>query len=210
MVKLATCNWEIYIIGISPSQLTFYTIIIKYMEIRKDIFWYEWLYKVSNMWRIKSTIIKKPKYNKNLYEQTMLCKNWKKKYFYTHRLVAQAFIKNLDNKIQINHKDGNRKNNKLDNLERVNCWENHKHAYKYLWRKPVKINDKLLWYWTGIKWRDHCRSKKVIQFDKYGNQIKIRDSTKDACEKLWYCRWLVSSACRWKLKSAWGFIWKYL
>lgn len=162
------------------------------------------------MGRIKSTVIKKSKSNPNGYEQTMLCKEWKKKYYYTHRLVAQSFIENPDNKKQVNHKDWNRANNAIENLEWTTCWENHKHAYKYLWRKPVKINDKLFCYRKDKIWKNHCRSKKVIQFDKNNNQIKIRNSTKEACDWLWFCRWLVSGVCRWHQKTAWGFIRKYL
>lgn len=57
-----------------------------------------------------------------------LFKDKKSKSFLIHRLVAETFIPNLDNKSQINHKDGNPLNNNIDNLEWVNAFENMRHA----------------------------------------------------------------------------------
>ena len=53
-----------------------------------------------------------------------------------HRYLAEKFIPNPENKPCVNHIDGNRSNNNLDNLEWVNYSENHKHSYKVLGRKP--------------------------------------------------------------------------
>lgn len=52
-----------------------------------------------------------------------------------HRVVANAFIPNLDNKLQVNHKDGNRQNNRVENLEWVTSRENVLHSYKEGYRK---------------------------------------------------------------------------
>lgn len=60
-----------------------------------------------------------------------LCKGTgKPKSMYVHRLVALAFLENVDNKKLVNHKNGNPKDNRLDNLEWATHSENNKHAYE--------------------------------------------------------------------------------
>ena len=100
-------------------------------EIWKDIKGYEGYYQISNYGKVKSleryTIIlngKRTEKEKFLYQGirsgyyiVQLNKNNKRKSHQVHRLVAQAFIPNLKNKPFINHKDENRKNNYVENLE---------------------------------------------------------------------------------------------
>ena len=64
----------------------------------------------------------------NGYTNICLCKNGKAKMFRLHRLLAETFIPNPENKPQINHIDGNKKNNDLSNLEWVTASENALHA----------------------------------------------------------------------------------
>lgn len=97
-------------------------------EIWKDIKGYEGLYQVSNTGKVKilsKNIIKKTTKVPKGYLRVGLTKNGKTKYFYPHRLVAQAFIPNLQNKPCVNHKDRNVKNNNVDNLEWCTYKENN-------------------------------------------------------------------------------------
>lgn len=102
------------------------------MEFWKDIKGYEGLYQVSNYGRVKSLgneasrkeKIRKVKYDRNGYPVIILHKNGEKKFFLTHRLVAEAFMPNPDNLPEINHKDECKTNNFVENLEWCNRYYN--------------------------------------------------------------------------------------
>lgn len=112
----------------------------------KDIEEYEGLYQISNMGKIrsmdhyasngKSIILYKGKTKKlhtnkrTKYLSVMLSKNNKDRRFYIHRLVAQAFIPNPQNLPQVNHIDGDKKNNCVNNLEWCSRSYNMEHAKK--------------------------------------------------------------------------------
>lgn len=108
------------------------------IEVWKPVQGYEGFYEVSNFGNVKSLNfhrenrqqILKAKVTKDGYYETALCKNKKHKYILTHRLVALAFCENPKNKPEVNHKDGNKFNNRADNLEWVTSSENQIHAYK--------------------------------------------------------------------------------
>lgn len=97
-------------------------------EIWKDCKGYEGEYQVSNFGRVWS--VKRQNYltphshTKGYLKVTMRAKNGKTKIEYVHRLVALAFINNPDNLPQVNHKDENKTNNHVDNLEWCTCKEN--------------------------------------------------------------------------------------
>lgn len=114
-------------------------------EIWKDIQGYEGIYKVSNLGNVKSCfregtkggLLKKVE--RNHYFRARLWKNGKVKTIGIHRLVAQAFIPNVDNKPCINHKDGNKQNNVVTNLEWVTYSENALHSYSNSFRKTRPV-----------------------------------------------------------------------
>lgn len=107
------------------------------MEIWKDVKGYEGLYKVSNIGNVKSLKFNKSKKQKKLslflrsgYLSCMLCNGKTKKMFHVHRIVADSFIENIENKPCVNHINGIKTDNNYLNLEWVTYSENTKHAYK--------------------------------------------------------------------------------
>ena len=89
------------------------------IEIWRDVIGFENLYLVSNLGNVYSIHSKKQlklKDNKGYYNVTLF-KNGKRYYKIVHRLVAEAFIPNPNNFKEINHKDENKINNNVDNLE---------------------------------------------------------------------------------------------
>lgn len=96
-------------------------------------------YEISSLGNIRNSESHKPisQFDKNGagYIRVNLFSNGKKKRCFIHRLVAEAFIPNPENKPQVNHKDGNKQNNNLENLEWVNASENMIHSYYVLRNK---------------------------------------------------------------------------
>ena len=107
----------------------------KIMEQWKDIEGYEGIYQISSHGRVKSfkngkIKILKSRINDKGYNTTCLRKDGKSKYKLVHRLVAEAFIPNIDSKPYINHIDGNKLNNNINNLEWVTPSENTLHTIR--------------------------------------------------------------------------------
>lgn len=88
---------------------------------------YEEEYAISadgRVWSFRRKIILRPEEVYNGYLRVALCVNKEIKHFRIHRLVAEAFIPNPDNKPQVNHINGNRKDNRVENLEWATAQEN--------------------------------------------------------------------------------------
>ena len=111
-------------------------------EVWKDIRDYEGIYKISNKGKVKNRFDKilkafdkhgKKKYDpRNDYKKIHLSKNNKIKTFSIHRLVAEAFIPNTKKLPQINHKNGIKNDNRVENLEWCTQRQNIQHYHKYL------------------------------------------------------------------------------
>jgi len=98
-------------------------------EVWRDIEGYEGLYQVSNLGRVKSLhgLSERIMKNRNVsggYQALLLTKNKISKNFLVHRLVAQAFIPNLEGKPEVNHINEDKTNNRVDNLEWMTHIEN--------------------------------------------------------------------------------------
>lgn len=164
-------------------------------EIWKDIEEYEGLYQVSDKGRIKSVKfgkerIMRPSKDGCCYLQVRLSKKGEPKTYKVHRLVAQAFLSNPKTLTQVNHKDENKENNCVENLEWCNC--------KY------NIN-----YGTRTKRQAEKRSKPVLQYTKDGEFIKEWKSLTDVKINLGYNQSNISRCCNGKYHSSYGFLWKY-
>lgn len=181
-------------------------------EVWKDIPNYEGYYQVSNLGNVKSLkkwcgnkyISKWKNEEKNIrqathyhgYKYVYLSKNKERKKKYVHRLVAETFIPNPNNLKEINHIDGNKQNNSINNLEWCTRKENVIHSYK----------NKLL---IAKRGKDNKNSKAVTQYDIKGNIIKEWYCIKDVTRELGIADISISRCCRNKQKTAGNYIWKY-
>lgn len=179
-------------------------------EIWKDIKGYKGIYQVSNLGNVKSLPRKtnnqyyKGSYLKQYiykgYLKLQLTKHSKSKWFLVHRLVAQAFIPNPENKPQVNHIDGNKLNNSINNLEWVTNSENQIHSYRILKNIPSMKNH------FGS---NHVAAKAIYQFDKNNIFIKKWSSIIEATKTLNICACNITDCAKGNRKTAGGFIWKY-
>ena len=175
-------------------------------EIWKPIKGFEGLYEISNTGLVKSlrrevpnnggiSIVKekilKPQKEKNGYLRIGLNKRNKKYMFLIHRLVAESFIPNVNNYAEINHKDGNKSNNNVDNLEWCSRSYNIKHSYINKLRN-TDINRK------NAKKMIEKNKRKVVQKDLNGNMINIFDSIKEAGELTNIDKTNICSVCKHK------------
>ena len=175
-------------------------------EVWKDVVGYRGRYQVSNLGNVKSLqrwdnlngrIQKREKILKTAidykgYIKVKLYSGVDKKTVSVHRLVAMAFIENSDNKKQVNHIDGDKTNNRVDNLELCTNKENQHHARK-----------------NGLA--DNCRKKgkKVLQFDLQGNFLNEWYNIETAGANLNINGRNICACCKGKVKTAGGYIWKY-
>lgn len=181
-------------------------------EVWRDIEGYEGLYQVSNLGRVKSLgrfrkgsggqmVLVKEKFkihhdNGHGYKVVSLYKNNRVQTVYVHRLVAAAFIPNFANYEQVNHKDENKSNNRVGNLE----WCTPKYNSNY---GTARIRNSALT-------RNHPNtSRPVLQFDMNGKFIKEWPSLREPQRCKIASSSSISRVCRGIEKQANGFIWRY-
>ena len=189
--------------------------LVNMKEIWKDVKGYEGLYQVSNLGNVKSLdrrvkcglrnnsiVTKKGKIKEqkisNKYLIVSLCDGKTQKSKTVHRLVAEAFIPNPNNYPCVNHKDENKFNNCVDNLE----WCTHKYNNNYGTRLN-KISKALI--------NNPKTSKKVNQYDKNGEFLKQWESAKQVERELGISNAHIGKCCQNKphYKTSGGYIWKY-
>ena len=165
-------------------------------EIWKDIPGYEGIYQASNLGRIKSNKkILKPTIDRTGYVNARLFKNGELKVIRLHRVIAITFIENENNKPVINHIDGNKQNNRVDNLEWCTQKENVRHAIEVL-----GIN-----YANGIEKTHLKNQRKIVRSDG-----KIYNSIKEAKKDINNKNAHIVEVCQGKLKHTCGYGWEYL
>lgn len=186
-------------------------------EVWKDIKGYEGLYKVSNTGKVKSFQRNREKflsdkYYENGYLRASLSKNKKKKKVLIHRLVAETFIPNPENKPEVNHIDGNKRNNNVSNLEWCTRCENVNHAWETGLNEEHREKLSKTAYKTVNKYKLWEKNRKpVIQMDLDGNFIREFGSAQEASEyygikRLWNS---ISACCTGRRKTANGYKWKF-
>ena len=182
----------------------------------KDIEGYEGLYQISSYGRVKS--LEHKTLQKNIYgkggigyskHKEKILKGWvqntgyltvalKNKKYSVHRLVANAFIPNINNYPIINHKDGNKLNNKVENLEWCTYKHNNSEAIR-LGLNKLKYNS----------YENRIRAKKINQYDLNNNFIKSYECSTDAQKELKINSRNIRNVCKGKRKTAGGYIWRY-
>lgn len=171
-------------------------------ELWKPVPGYEGIYEVSDQGRVKSLaretnnqygktdIIISPGWSPNGYFFVALSKNGTRKLVRVHRLVAEVFIPNPENLPQVNHKDQDPGNNRVDNLE----WCTAEYNINY-GDRTQKVISKI--------------SIPVFQYTKSGEFVKRYDSAVQAEKETGIASQNISRCRAGKLPSAGGFVWKY-
>lgn len=160
-------------------------------EIWKDVVWYEGLYKVSNLGNVYSNYVHrslKQGNHRDGYKFVILNKNGKSKYMSVHRLVATAFILNQDDLPEVNHKDEDKTNNCVDNLE----WCNYSYNATY--------ND------AHLK-RGLQLAIPVYAYDRSGDLAYSFPSTREAERKLNMGGSNITMCCKNIGRTCYGFVW---
>lgn len=161
----------------------------------KSIPGYEGIYEVSNTGQVRGKNgIRKPQETWDGYQYVKLCRRGHEKKYKVHRLVALAFIPNPLGLAEINHRDENKRNNHVLNLE----WCDRVYNDNYGSRNNRAAE--------SIR---KAKQKSVSCYDKSGNFICTFESAKEAGKEMNIAYSCITGCARGRRKSAGGYIWKY-
>ena len=188
-------------------------------EIWKDIKGYEGLYQVSNLGNVRSLdaiinckgakgIDEHIRYGRILkkyigttgYYSVNLSKNSKVKIMRVHRLAAIAFIPNPNKYRLINHIDGNKLNNNIENLE----WCDYSHNLREAHRLGLNVSK-----YKGKFGKEAQFSKPLLQYSIDDEFIKEWENANQVKRELGYCAENIRNVCKGRRKIANGYKWKY-
>ena len=188
----------------------------KMIEVWKDVLGFEGLYQISNFGNVKSLeryvfipayggqfrhldeIILSKMVGSMGYYKVVLCNGSKSKQVNIHRLIAIAFIPNPNNYPQVNHMDGDKQNNSINNLE----WCTSKHNIRHSWAIGLSKA-----YWKDKGGEGNPLNIKVYQYDLNNNLIAEFYSFKEASIKTNVPRSSISRCVSGHIKHANNFIW---
>lgn len=184
--------------------------------VRKQVVGYEGLYEVDQFGRVYSidrikTVVDNGRiYEKHIagkqmkqsihtkgYKTVSLTKNGSTKTMFVHRIVAEAFLPNPSNLPLVNHKDEDKTNNFIDNLEWCTA------SYNRTYGKAIERQAK------KIRGRESNKKIAIIQKDMSGEFLNWFDSLTKAAENVNGSTSSISAVCKGKRKTAYGYLWEY-
>ena len=170
--------------------------------------------ETGNVFSIRKNKYLKQTINRNGYCKVTLQKDKYRKMFSVHRLVAQAYLKNYSNTLQVNHINGIKTDNRVENLEMVTAKENMQKAVEIgLFDKCKEIQRK-----NAIKnnlgkyhiLASESAKKRVAKYDKNNNLIQLYNSITEASRKNNINITSISYSANGKRKTGGGYIWHFV
>ena len=170
--------------------------------------------ETGNVFSIRKNKYLKQTINRNGYCKVTLQKDKYRKMFSVHRLVAQAYLKNYSNTLQVNHINGIKTDNRVENLEMVTAKENMQKAVeiglfdkcKEMQRKNAIKNNLGKYHILASE----SAKKRVAKYDKNNNLIQVYNSITEASRKNNINITSISYSANGKRKTGGGYIWHFV